>query len=159
MSESHQEYNSNIDYDDYDEHSYNYQESTAPSESTVYTSQRAKRKAMEEILKLDSGYRVSGKKKNKIEYYITSLSPGTSIRNAVTGIREFNLKVGNPFHEDQFFKIRYAANYINNVTGPETLYYDSPEQCERHLKINIKQSTKNTWQNKYNFAISQISDE
>ena len=159
MSESHQEYNSNIDYDDYDEHSYNYQESMAPSESTVYTSQRAKRKAMEEILKLDSGYRVSGKKKNKIEYYITCLSPGTSIRNAITGIREFNLKVGNPSHEDQFFKIRYAGNYINNVTGPESLYYDNPEQCERHLKLNIRQSSKNKWQNKYNVAMSQNNDE
>jgi len=159
MSEQQLEYNSNIDYDDYDEHSYNYQESIAPSESTVYTSQRAKHKAMEEILKLDSGYRVNGKKKNKIEYYITCLSPGTSIRNAVTGIREFNLKVGNPSHEDQFYKIRYAANYINNVTGPESLYYDSPEQCERHLKLNIKQSTKNKWQNKYNLAISTNTNE
>jgi hypothetical protein len=159
MSEQPVEYNSNIDYDDYDEHSYNYQESIASSESTVYTSQRAKRKAMEEVLKLDSGYRVNGKKKNKIEYYITCLSPGTSIRNAVTGIREFNLKVGNPSHEDQFFKIRYTADYINNVTGPESLYYDNPEQCERHLKLNIKQSTKNKWQNKYNLAMSKNNCE
>lgn len=159
MDEQPTEYNSNVDYDDYDEHSYNYQESIASSESTVYTSQRAKRKAMEEMLKLDSGYRVSGKKKNKLEYYITGLNPGTSIRNAVTGIREFNLKVGNPCHEDQFFKIRYTANYSNNVTGPESLYYDSPEQCERHLKLNIKQPNKDKWQNKYNLAMSKISNE
>ena len=156
MVEEQIEYNSTIDYD---EHSYNYQESVASSESTVYTSQRSKRKAMEEILKLDSGYRVSGKKKNKIEYYITNLSPGTSIRNAVTGIREFNLKVGNPCHEDQFFKVRYASNHTNNVTGPESLYYDNPEQCERHLKLNIKQITKNEWYIKHNLAISQTNYE
>jgi hypothetical protein len=156
MNEQQIEYNSNTEYD---EHSYSYQGSIAPSESTVYTSQRAKRNATEEMLKLDPGYRVTGTKKNKLEYYITKLSPGTSIRNALTGIREYNLKVGNPCHEDQFFKICYVASGINNVTGPESLYYDSPEQCERHLKLNIKQNSKKEWQNKYNFAISQNSNE
>jgi hypothetical protein len=155
----HEEHNSNMDYDEYDEKSYNYQESIAQSASTVYSSHRAKRKAMEDMLKLDSGYRVVGKKKNKIEYYVTNMSPGTSIRNAVTGIREYNLKVGIPRNEDQFFKIRYAATGITSKFGPESLYYDSPEQCERHLHLNIKSKTKNSWQNKYNLAISTNTNE
>lgn len=130
-----------------------YHESTVESESTVYSSPRAKRKAMEEMLKLDSGYRSIGSKKDKLVYYATNIVAGNPIRNAVTGIREYNLKIGDPVAESQFFKIIYAGNGISNTTGPDSLYYDSPEQCERHMKINLRQPVKDKWRKKYDLAI------
>ena len=53
--------------------------------------------------------------------------------------------------EDQYFKVRYAGNDSGN--SPDTLYYDSPEQFERHMNCRLTTENKQLWKNKYNRAI------
>jgi len=137
----------------YDEHSYNNHETVASIASTVYTSPQAKRRALAEYMKLDPGYRCIGKKKDKLEYFSTSIIPGTSIRNATTGIREYNLKVGCPAAELQHFKVRYVGNGITAANGPDTLFYNNPEHFERHMKCSVKPDVKANWKKNYEWAI------
>jgi hypothetical protein len=136
----------------YDEQSYNYHDTIVSSDSTVYTSPQSKRRAMAEYMKSDPGYRRIGKKNDKIDYYNTSIIPGTSIRNAISGIREYNMKVGSPVAESQFFKVRYAGEGISNVNGPDTLFYDTPEQFERHMNCSVKTVSKKIWKSRYDWA-------
>ena len=135
----------------YDEHSYNNNKTLDSNNSTVYTSPRSKRRAIAEFMKLDPGYRCIGKK-NKLEYFSTVSSPGTPIRNAITGVREYNLKVGNIVAESQFFKVHYAGNGITSVIGPDTLFYDNPEQYERHMNCSVKPAIKEKWEKNYDMA-------
>ena len=138
--------------DMYDEHSYNH-ETVASNNSTVYTSPQSKRRALAEYMKLDPGYRCIGKKKDKLEYFSTSIKPGTSIRDATTGIREYNLNVGCPVAELQYFKVRYVGNGITAENGPDTLFYNNPEHFERHMKCSVKPEIKAKWKRNYEWAI------
>jgi hypothetical protein len=67
------------------------------------------------------------------------------IRNAVSGAI-MNHRVGSKY-DDLYFRMmdvtgigRTKDNYL-----PRKLYYNDPEQCERHLGITISQEMKNTW--------------
>ena len=132
-------------YGEYDEQSYVYNETGDVDESTIFTDVKSKRK--DNFLMSDPGHKIIGSKKDRLEYYAGSVLPGASIRNAVTGIREYNMKVGNWNAEAQFFKVRYLGDYSTN--NPDILYYDSPEQFERHMHFNVNQQTKQKWQTQY----------
>jgi hypothetical protein len=134
-------------YGEYDEQSYVYHESGDVDESTIYTDVKSKRNRMDNYLITDPGHKVIGTKKDRLEYYAGSVVTGASIRNAVTGIREYNMKVGNWNAESQFFKVRYLGD--DSTNNPDVLYYDSPEQFERHMHCGVKQQTKQKWQRQY----------
>jgi hypothetical protein len=134
-------------YPEYDEDTY-MGNNTEPDDSTIYTEVKSKYNNYNNLVKnVDSGHKIIGKKREKLEYYTGSQLPGTSIRNAVTGIREFNMKVGNVQAESQYFKVRYVG--LHSTNEPDTLYYDSPEQCERHMHCKLSTSTKKKWQSQY----------
>lgn len=137
-------------YGEYDEQSYVYHESGDVEESSVFTDVKSKRRRVDDYSNIDTGHKIIGSKYDKLEYYAGSIITGMSIRNAVTGIQEYNMKVGNLNAESQFFKVKYAGNYSTN--SPDTLYYDTPEQFERHMHCNVKQQTKNKWQQQYTRA-------
>ena len=143
-------------YGEYDEQSYVYHESGDVDESTVYTDVKTKRNRKDNFLMSDPGHKIIGSKKDRLEYYAGSVLPGASIRNAVTGIREYNMKVGNWNAEAQFFKVRYLGDYSTN--NPDILYYDSPEQFERHMHCTVKQQTKQKWQRDYAQATQPSAD-
>jgi hypothetical protein len=143
-------------YGEYDEQSYVYHESGDVDESTIFTDVKSKRNRMDNYLITDPGHKVIGTKKDRLEYYAGSLLTGASIRNAVTGIREYNMKVGNWNAEAQFFKVRYLGEYSTN--SPDVLYYDSPEQFERHMHCGVKQQTKQKWQRQYAQATQPRAD-
>lgn len=142
--------------DEYDNTSFVYHESIISDDSTEFTDINTKIKKNGKYVDEDPGHKIIGKKKSKLEYFATSIIPGNTIRNAVTGIPEYNMKVGNGMIEDQFFKIKYAGNDCGD--SPDTLYYDNPEQCERHMNCRIRNINKKNWQDKYNRAISRISE-
>tara|TARA_B110000444_G_scaffold165954_1_gene155094 strand:+ start:722 stop:1219 length:498 start_codon:yes stop_codon:yes gene_type:complete len=148
------EYN-NDEYnnDDYNKTSYQCNESIITDDSTVFTEIKVKKNG--KFVSADPGHKRIGTKKNKLEYFATSLIPGNTIRNAVTGIPEYN-KVGSAMSEDQYFKVRYAGNDSGN--SPDTLYYDSPEQFERHMNCRLKTDAKQIWKNKYNRTIMNNSE-
>ena len=142
--------------DEYDDTSFVYHESIISDDTTIFTDVKAKVKRKGKMVDADPGHKIIGKKKNKLEYFATSDIPGNTIRNAVTGISEYNMKVGTGMIEDQFYKVKYAGNDSGNSL--DTLYYDSPEQFERHMNCRLNTEKKTNWQIKYSQAISHSTE-
>lgn len=114
----------------------------------------------DDIKMLDSGYhriiRTHDGIKTKTEVYSTSYIPGTMIRDAITGHKQPQFRVGS-WNEDLFFKVKDTSGYV----GKETycLYYDSPEQYERHFKVNLSMEAKRKWTNKFVMAQARLESE
>lgn len=70
----------------------------------------------------------------------------SKIRNAVTGQKTQYL-VGSA-NEDLFFKVRNASR-VNGKNESLKLYYESPEQYERHHFVTVSPAQKEAWYNKY----------
>lgn len=109
------------------------------------------KKELNNIKTCDSGYafvfrdRVlpSGKiKKTRVDCY-TSSDSGTNIRNAETG-NYYKYKVGSK-EEDLFFKVALSSGEINASNGSNILFYDTPEQCEKHLMSELSDDIKERW--------------
>jgi hypothetical protein len=83
---------------------------------------------------------VHGKPVN-IEFFVTRFNPGTTIRNAVTGIREKNMLVGRKT-EDIFFKVALSGVFADR---DGCLFYNSPEEYERHFHTTVSQPMKSKW--------------
>jgi hypothetical protein len=110
---------------------------------------------IENIKKLDRGYHklkrpfnkywVDGKyyKNINIEFYKTG-GIGNKIRNAITG-EYYNSTVGS-FEEDLYFSVIIATG----ETGQEqvTLFYDSPDQYEKHQFLTLSPNIKQRWHDK-----------
>ena len=84
------------------------------------------------------GFDQKNSKNKYIEFY-TSGEAGKRIRNAITGIR-YNEKVGSA-QEDLFFKSK-----IGSHSG--SLFYDSPEQFEKHMFVTVNSDIKEKWYSK-----------
>jgi len=84
------------------------------------------------------------KHKYLLEYY-SSGNNQSLIRNAVTGLKYKNLRVGTR-DEDLLFKI--SINTFENNKNKEVLFYDSPEQYESHQYCKLSSNTINKWYEK-----------
>lgn len=84
-------------------------------------------------------------KNTKIDCY-TSGDLGTLIRNAETG-NYYKFKVGSK-EEELLFKIALATGELKTKNGSNVLFYDSPEQYEKHLNGEINQNSKDVWYEK-----------
>lgn len=103
----------------------------------------------------DKGFRQVKRKRDRgfmnLEYYVTPYIPESRIRNAVTGIRyrddnpKYKYVVGSK-QEDLFFKVRISTGETGQE--PVLLFYDSPEQCEKHQKVVFNTDIKENWHNK-----------
>ena len=80
-----------------------------------------------------------GKRKN-ISVYATG-PLGWHIRNAVTGEKYSHL-VGSR-NEDLYFKVSYCTG--ENGQESKTLFYDTPEQYEKHLFYEVDGNIKEQW--------------
>lgn len=82
-------------------------------------------------------------KKRKIEFYSTN-EYATCIRDAMTGKYYKNMKVGTK-SECMFFKIKIFE-------GPRgfTLFYNSPEEFEKHQHKILSSQIKEKWYKQYN---------
>jgi hypothetical protein len=80
-------------------------------------------------------------KRITIENY-GSAHRGSLIRNAVTGLR-YDIFVGSK-EESTLFKVTDATGY-NGKKDPLTLFYDSPEQYEKHHFTNVSTESKQQW--------------
>ena len=101
----------------------------------------------------DSGLRKIKTKEGNFVYYSTSLNPGAGIRDAIYGQYDFTMKVGSS-DEDLFFKVINKSNGIDRLKE-DHLYYDNPDQCERHMGITISQEAKERWTEKYQKALEK----
>jgi hypothetical protein len=117
--------------------------------SSVSTNRKKQRKQYEDLKKIDKGYHkvnVGDRfDKSSVEIYSTGDAPGTFVRDAVTGSRFKEFRVGT-LYEHLFYKAKLACG----VKGQEsaTLFFDSPEQFERVFKTSINQPDKERWTNK-----------
>jgi hypothetical protein len=86
----------------------------------------------------------------KVEFFETGYQPGINIRNALTGAY-YNHKTGT-FDEYFYFKVVDACYSGKN---PYFLFYDSPEQFERHFFCSLPKETKRKWLERYNEEMSK----
>jgi hypothetical protein len=128
---------------------FNASEISIDETSTIDTETKNHLKIKEVYKRMDKdyySYKIKVDNENiKIELYSSpSLSKGF-IRNAITGIRS-QYKVGSKY-EDLFFKVKDIARKNQTVLNdlPRKLFYDSPEECERHLHIIIPKEVKENW--------------
>lgn len=106
---------------------------------------RRNRKQDELLKTVDKGFAVlAPKSKNPIAYFHTDSNPGSTIRNAVTGQYETGYKFGS-VNQDLFFKVGQAS-----PTGSvmHMLFYDSPEQYEKHFHTTLHADIKSKWSEK-----------
>jgi hypothetical protein len=119
--------------------------------SSVSTNRKKQRKYRDEIKKIDKGYHKLKRFNNStivdVEVYSTNSNSGTMIRDAITGARNKDFRVGTKF-EHLFFKVALSTGELG--TNCDILFFDSPEQFERHFKnsVVVKQTIKEKWTNK-----------
>ena len=100
----------------------------------------------------------TGRGKPSITGFSTSYHPGSTIRNASTGYFERDYmgkpiyRVGN-IDEDLFFRVSVSLN--GTGSEPRKLFYDNPEQYERHFHQTISNETKENWKAQYDFALKR----
>jgi len=115
------------------------------------------RKVTDEMKRSDKGYCCyqSGRKsekQSKIEMFDSGTCIGNRIRDPTTGAR-LPYRVGSKA-EYSFFKVRISGL---RSSEPITLFYDSPEQYERHHKNTLSNEIKEKWhQQKFAENVSKM---
>lgn len=114
-----------------------------------------------EIQQTDSEWRTFTTKINrknvKIQYYVTNQTPGRIIRDAVTGAYCYPHRVGKQ-DETLFYKVAFTRGNTQKLSrNGETLYYSSPQEYEKHMKVRIPEKDKQLWKDKFNKYIASIS--
>ena len=111
---------------------------------------RHQTKLEEEYKKMDPGYRKltiyenGSNRKKQIDCYHTSSTPGATIRDAITGSKNKGYKVGTS-SEKLFFKAGCPGVDPNGCI----LFFDNPEQYERHFNCNLNNDIKEKWMTNY----------
>lgn len=78
---------------------------------------------------------------NELFLFTTRTTPGAKIRNAMIG-SFYNDRVGS-INEYKYFKVTLATGHLKYDSNH--LYYDNPEEYERHFKCNISKEVKDEW--------------
>jgi hypothetical protein len=76
----------------------------------------------------------------------SSGSQGSTIRNAISGSYYYGDRVGSR-REDFYYKVGISTGDVGRDSI--VLFYDSPEQYERHLFTSIDQENKKRWLEKH----------
>lgn len=91
-----------------------------------------------------------------IEVFTTRTTPGARIRNAETGMYETSAYVGK-LDEELFFKVIMATGELGDDSNH--LFYDSPEQYERHCLTEVDAHVKEQWQERMQYRSNIIRDK
>jgi hypothetical protein len=130
--------------------------SVSSYQQSINSKKKSDKKLLEDYKMQDKGYRkyiqYNNGKKVEVDAYSTSSTPGVFIRDAITGSKDSRYKVGS-LDENLFFKIKMAIGHVGfekDENKSETiLFYDNPEQFERHMRTTLSTEIKETWQSKY----------
>ena len=129
----------------------NSEDSSVTDENTISSQLKKRKNFLKELKKTDKGYHKIKKfidgKLEKIEFYHTDFTPGTCIRNAITGTRNKEYRTGTR-DEDLFFKV-IETTVKTDKRDPLFLFFDCPEDWERHFKVTCSQDIKNKWHEKF----------
>jgi hypothetical protein len=136
------------DDDDFEEFHY-YEPSEAyhqSDSSTIDTYRKKQRKNAEDFKNIDKGYhrikRIINHIPIHIEVYTTVNVPGILIRDAITGARYSQYRVGSS-NEYLFFKAMDVTGDFGKEGG--LMFFDSPEQYEKHMKTIVSSEIKEKW--------------
>ena len=91
----------------------------------------------------------------RVEFFPTNTTPNSAIKNAITGA--YHSENGRFFRagtkdEDLFFSVILATGELKDSGVAPVLFYENPEQYERHFFTKISQQTKNKWLEKNRLA-------
>ena len=99
-------------------------------------------------------------KNTRVEFFPTSSSQSSPIKNAMTGtyqgINGRFFRSGTQ-DEDLFFSVILATGELGQ--NAPTLFYDSPEQYERHFFTKVPQGIKDKWTDKNSRAIYMLKNQ
>lgn len=119
--------------------------------SSTSTIDGRSKKVKSSIKLTDPGkYKVINNTKNeKIKYvcFATDVANHSYIRNAVTGIIQPHKACTG--QQDLYYKVIDVTGLGTPTKYPKHLYYDSPEEYERHQNCAVSISTKKRWYEKY----------
>ena len=98
------------------------------------------------------------KRNVRVEFFPTNTTPNMIIKHAMTGTyqgydQKF-FRVGTN-DEDLFYSVIIATGELGQ--DPPTLFYDNPEQFERHFFTKVPQDSKDKWNVKKNRAMFQLN--
>ena len=85
-----------------------------------------------------------------MEFFETTLAANRYIKNAITGAIEAPFRVGTE-DEDLFFSVFLSTGECGPT--PPCLFYDSPEQYERHFYTKVSDELKARWRARYANAV------
>jgi hypothetical protein len=96
----------------------------------------------------------------RVEFFATNPTPNSFIKHAMSGTIQSS--EGRTFRsgtkdEDLFFSTILATGEISG--GAPVLFYDNPEQYERHFFTEVPQSIKDRWMEKRNAAIRSLDEK
>lgn len=84
--------------------------------------------------------------KNLSKQYFANNIHRTPIRNAMTGDR-YNYRVGT-IDEKRFWTVMVPnCNNETGITESVKLFYDNPEQYEKHRNVELSRDVKEKWHN------------
>ena len=93
-------------------------------------------------------------KRARVEFFPTLTTPNSRIKNAVSGAFQASdtraFRVGTK-DEDLFFSVIIATGEFGQT--PPTLFYDNPEQYERHFFVKLSRDLKTRWSTKRDNAL------
>jgi len=104
-------------------------------------------------------YNPTLEKKTRVEFFPTNTNHNSPIKNAITGTYQGiggRLFRAGTRDEDLFFSVILATGELGQNAA--TLFYDSPEQYERHFFVKVSQDIKDRWLEKHNHAIYMLKN-
>ena len=109
------------------------------------TNQKVK-KIMSDIYQNNKGFHLvkrqsKDRKWHNVEVF-SSGSQGSTIRNAISGSYYYGDRVGS-IKEDLYYKVGISTGDVGRDSA--TLFYDSPEQYERHMFATVDSENKQRW--------------
>ena len=94
------------------------------------------------------------KKSVKVDFFATNTTPNSVIKHAMTGMFMSDdgryYRVGSTDEHFMFSVILATGEFGQNAP---TLFYDTPEQYERHFFTKVPQSIKDAWSDKRDLTV------
>lgn len=117
-------------------------------DSTYYSDEKQALNKPNTVIRIDP----VKSKRVKVTFFETLLTPNRFIKNAVTGALEAPFRVGTK-DEDLFFSVMLSTGECGQ--NPPCLFYDSPEQYERHFFTIVSDDAKLRWRERYANAVHE----
>lgn len=134
-----------------------YSEETSSYHASVRADPLSKNKKHVKRVNPDTGKLV------RVEFFPTQMVPNAPIKNAITGTYQVTghvpgqiarfFRVGSA-DEDLFFSVILATGETGQ--DPATLFYDNPEQYERHFYTKLSKEMKDYWLEKRDAALYRL---